>query len=488
MVQKRLQQLRAQRLEKVKKLRQLGIDPYPHKFNKKHTCGQAVESLGKKVQTAARIVALRGHGRIMFADICDSSGKIQLWFQEKSLGKEKFKLLKLFDVGDFIGVEGIVIKTKTGETTIDVSDFSMLSKSLRPLPAKWHGLKDVENRYRKRYLDLLMNPEVKKTFEMRSLIIAEIRNFLRDNGFLEVETPTLQPLYGGASAKPFVTHHNALSNDFYLKISDELYLKRLIIGGFEKVFEIDHNFRNEGIDKTHNPEFTMMECYWAYADYKDIMKLTEDLFAYVAKKVLGTTKIVFAGHKIDLKPPWQRLTMSQAIKKYLGWDLEKISDDQIKKKLKEKKIDLVGGYCRGLAIAALFEQVEPKLIQPVFITDMPKETTMLCKLHRENPELIERFEPYIAGWEAGNAYSELNDPDLQREFFKTELKQKKAGDKETHPMDEDFIESLEYGMPPTGGLGIGIDRMVMLLTGEENIRDVILFPTLKSKNKKHGQE
>jgi len=488
MVQKRLEQLRAQRLEKVKKLRELGIDPYPHKFDKKQTCSQAVKSLGDKVKTAARIISLRGHGRILFADIADQTGKVQLWFQEESLGKEKFKLLKFFDVGDFIGVEGKVIKTKTGEVTIDVSNFVFLSKALRPLPAKWHGLKDVEDRYRKRYLDLLMNPEVKNVFETRSKIVTEIRNFFADKGFFEVETPTLQPLYGGASARPFVTHHNTLNNDLFLKISDELYLKRLIIGGFEKVYEIDHNFRNEGIDKTHNPEFTMMECYWAYADYKDIMKLTEDLFSYVAKKVLGTTKIEFAGHKIELKPPWQRLTMSEAVKKYLDWDVEKASDEQIAKKLNEKKIDLVGGYCRGLAIAALFEEVEPKLIQPVFITDMPKETTMLCKLNRKNSELIERFEPYIAGWEAGNAYTELNDPVLQREFFKAELKQKKAGSKETHPMDEDFIESLEYGMPPTGGLGVGIDRMVMLLTGQENIRDVILFPTLRSKKENHGQK
>lgn len=488
MVQKRLSELRSQRLEKVEKLRQLGINPYPHKFDKKHTCKQAGRSLGKKVKTAARIISLRGHGRILFVDIADQSGKIQLWFQEENLGKEKFKLLKLFDIGDFIGVEGKVVKTKTGEITIDVADFSMLSKALRPLPAKWHGLKDVEDRYRKRYLDLLMNPEVKNTFEMRSRIISEIRGFLEKKGFLEVETPTLQPLYGGASARPFVTHHNALGNDFYLKISDELYLKRLIVGGFEKVFEIDHNFRNEGIDKTHNPEFTMMECYWAYADYKDIMKLTEDLFAHVAEKVLGTTKIEFAGHKIDLKPPWQRLTMSEAIKKHLSWDPEKTGDEEIKKRLKQKKISLKGGYCRGLAVAELFSEVEEKLIQPTFITDMPKETTMLCKLHRDNPDLIERFEPYIAGWEAGNAYSELNDPQLQRKFFEAELEQKKAGNEETHPMDDDYIESMEYGMPPMGGLGIGIDRMIMLLTGQENIRDVILFPTLRSKEGKNGQK
>lgn len=487
MVQKRLTELRAQRLEKAETLRRLGINPYPCKFDKKHTCKQALKLLGKKAKTAGRIISLRGHGRILFMDLSDYTGKIQLWFQENEIGKEKFKLLKLFDVGDFIGTEGQVVKTKTGEITINVSKFEMLSKALRPLPAKWHGLKDIEDRYRKRYLDLLMNPEVKKTFEMRSKIVAEIRNFFIDREFFEVETPTLQPLYGGANARPFTTHHNALDTDLYLKISDELYLKRLIVGGFEKVFEIDHNFRNEGIDKTHNPEFTMMECYWAYADYKDMMKLTEDLFCYVAGKVLKTTIIEFAGNKINLKAPWKRLTMAEAIKKYLGWDPDKITDEEMKKKLKEKKVELVGGYCRGLAIAALFEEVEPNLIQPTFITDFPKETTMLCKLGRDNSDLIERFEPYIAGWEAGNAYSELNDPELQRSFFKSELKQKEAGVEETHPMDDDFIESLEYGMPPTGGLGVGVDRLVMLLTDQQSIRDVILFPVLRAKKGKSEQ-
>ena len=486
MAQKRLSELRKQRLEKIQKLKEAAINPYPHKFDKKHTCQESLKLLGKKVKTAGRVMSLRGHGRILFMDLSDHTDKIQLWFQENELGKEKFKLLKLFDVGDFVGVEGEVIKTKTGETTINVKKFEMLSKAIRPLPAKWHGLKDVEERYRKRYLDLLMNPEARKTFELRSRIITEIRNYFDEKEFFEVETPTLQPLYGGANARPFITHHNTLDIDLYLKISDELYLKRLIVGGFEKVYEIDHNFRNEGIDKTHNPEFTMMECYWAYADYNDMMKLTEDLFCYVAKKVLGTTIIEFAGNKINLKTPWERLTMTQAIKKHLGWEADKISDQEIKKKLKEKKIKLVGDYCRGLAIAALFEEVEAKLIQPTFITDFPKETTMLCKLERKNSDLIERFEPYIAGWEAGNAYTELNDPILQREFFETEVKQKEAGDEEAHPMDDDFIESLEYGMPPTGGLGIGVDRMVMLLTDQQNIRDVILFPTLRTKKGKNG--
>jgi len=475
MAQQRLTAIRKQRIDKVGKLRKLGIDPYPHEFDKKDTCLQAAKKLGKKIKTAGRILALRGHGKILFADLSDYTGKIQLWFQESNLGKDQFKILKLVDMGDFLGVEGEVVKTKAGEVTVNVAKFSLLAKTLRPLPDKWHGLKDTEERYRKRYLDLIMNLESRKVLEMRSKIIAEVRNFLDGQSFLEVETPTLQSVYGGANARPFVTHHNTLDTKLYLKISDELYLKRLVIGGMEKVYEIDHNFRNEGIDTTHNPEFTMMECYWAYADYRDMMKLTENLFSTVAQKVLGTTTVRFRGNEIDLKPPWPRLTMAQAIKKYLGWDPEKTSDGAIKRKLKEKEINLIGRYNRGLAIAELFGEVEPKLIQPVFITDMPKETTMLCKLHRENKNLIERFEPYMAGWEAGNAYTELNDPQLQKEFFEREVKMKKAGDEESHPMDNDFIEALEYGMPPTGGLGVGIDRMVMLLTGQESIRDCFPF-------------
>jgi lysyl-tRNA synthetase class 2 len=476
----RLQLIRKRRIEKLEKLRHLGINPYPSSFEKKHTCSQARKSLGKRVKTAGRIMSFRVHGNISFANLADETAEIQLFFQKKILD-EQYKLLKLIDVGDFLGVEGKVIKTKTGEISIEVRSFQLLAKSLRPLPEKWHGLKDVEARYRRRYLDLIMNPKVREVFRTRSKIIAEIRNYLDSRGFLEVETPTLQPIYGGANARPFITHHNALDIDLYLKISDELYLKRLIIGGFEKVYEIDHNFRNEGIDRTHNPEFTMMECYWAWADYEDMMRLTEQLFTYVAKKVLGTTKVEFAGHKIDLKPPWRRLSMFEAIKKYLGWSPESATDEELKKRLKNKGIEIPGGYNRGLAIAELFEEVEPHLIQPTFITDFPKETTMLCKLHRKNPELIERFEPYIAGWEVGNAYSELNDPVLQKKFFEEQVKRKKQGDDEAHPMDKDFVEAMEYGMPPTGGLGIGIDRMVMLLTSQESIRDVILFPTLRPK-------
>ena len=481
MAQQRLEVIRKQRLEKLKKLQKLGINPYPAKFEKRHSCAQAKSLLTKKVKTVGRIMAIRTHGRITFFDLVDSSGKIQLWFQENKLGRSKYRLLKYFDLGDFIGVEGRVVKTKAGEISIEVTDFQILAKSLRPLPDQWYGLKDVEERYRKRYLDLMINPQVKDIFLKRSQIIQAMRDFLNQQGFIEVETPTLQPIYGGASARPFVTHHYALDIDLYLKISDELYLKRLIIGGFEKVYEIDHDFRNEGIDKTHNPEFTMMECYWAWADYHDMMKLTEEMIAFIAEKVLGTTKIEFQGKRINLQPPWRRISMFQAIREYLGWDPEKISDQELKQKLEQRGIELPGGYNRGLAIAELFEEVESKLIQPVFITDFPKETTMLAKLHRHNPQLIERFEPYIAGWEIGNAYSELNDPLLQRKFFEEQVKRRAAGDEEAHPMDDDFIEALEYGMPPTGGLGIGVDRLVMLLTNQASIREVILFPTLRPK-------
>lgn len=429
--------------------------------------------------TLGRVMAWRSHGGMIFADLRDNSGQIQVAFFLDDLGEENYRQLELLDIGDFLAVSGVVFKTKRGEVTVRVSSWQILAKALRPLPNKWKGLRDVEARSRKRYLDLLVNEESRRTFILRSRIITAMRQILDEEGFLEVETPTLQPIYGGASAQPFITHHNSLDTDLYLKISDELYLKRLIIGGLDKVYEIDHNFRNEGVDKTHNPEFTMMECYWAYADYNDMMDLTEKIFSQIAEKVLGTTKITFAGQKIDLKAPWPRLSMFEAIKEYLGWDAEKISDRKLKEELEKKGTKLAGGYNRGLAIADLFEEVEPHLIEPVFITDFPKETTSLCKLKPENPDLIERFEPYIAGFEVGNAYSELNDPLLQRQFFEEQVKMKEAGDKEASPMDEDFLEAMEYGMPPTGGLGIGVDRLVMLLTGQENIRDVILFPTLR---------
>ncbi|EKE05796.1 MAG: hypothetical protein ACD_19C00176G0018 [uncultured bacterium] len=475
------------RRERLNKLRELGIDPYPHSSSRQQTNKIAKEMMNKQVVVAGRIMGKRGHGKLVFFDLIDESDKIQVFISQKIVGNEQFGLVDLLDIGDFIEVSGKIFKTVAGEISVQCLALKILSKALQPLPSTWYGLQNVEDRYRKRYLDFVINPESKKIIELRSKIVSEIRKLLEEKGFLEIETPTLQPVYGGANARPFKTHYNALKQDFYLKISDELYLKRLIIGGFEKVFEIDHNFRNEGIDATHNPEFTMMECYWAYADYNQIMELTEEIYSKVSKKVLGTTKVNYNGFDVDLKAPWQRLTMAGAIKKYLKIDVEKLTDEELKQKAKKLKVEegVRGGlFNRGLTIASLFELIEEKLIDPVFITDFPKETTSLCKLHRNNPELIERFEPYIGGKEIGNAYTELNDPDLQRHFFEEEVKAKADGNNETHPLDEDFLTSMEYGMPPTGGLGLGIDRMVMIMTGTHSIRDVIAFPTLRGKKDK----
>ena len=478
-----------ERIKKLNELRKEGIKPYPpiyaptsksNEIIEKFSSLDAHEKSGKIVKIAGRIITRRDMGKVSFMDLDDGYGRIQLFFRQNDLG-EKYHLLQFLDLGDFIGVEGEVFKTKTNQLSIWIKDLTILSKAIRPLPDKYHGLKDPEVRYRKRYLDLITNPDVRKTFMLRSKIIHLIREFLDKKEFMAVETPVLQPIYGGANARPFVTHLNALDMRMYLRISPELYLKRLIIGGFNKVYEICKNFRNEGIDKTHNPEFTMMELYQSYADYNDMMELTEDIYNYVAKKVLGTTKINYQGTEIDLKKPWIRITMKDALKKYADIDVDKLSDDDLKNKLEAYNIEYEGAFCRGTAISSLFEElVEDKLIQPTFVIDHPKESTPLCKLHRKDPELIERFEPYINGWEIGNAYSELNDPIYQRKVLE-EQEKKREIDEEAHPMDEDFVEALETGMPPTGGLGLGIDRLVMLLTNAESIRDVIFFPMMKPK-------
>src|SRR4030043_60084 len=490
---KPLEELRKIRLQKLETIKKLGINPYPARSQRNQTIAQALKMMNKKVAVAGRVMSVRGHGGIQFFDLQDESGKIQLVFKSEKIKREKAKLLSLLDIGDFLDVQGKVFKTDAGETSILVDDFQLLTKSLRPLPSQWHGLKEVEERYRKRYLDLIMNPQIKKTFEMRAKITTAVREFLDKEGFVEVETPTLQPIYGGASARPFKTHHHALNNDFYLKISDELYLKRLIVAGFEKVYEIDKDFRNEGIDRTHNPEFTQMECYWAYADYQDIMKLPEELYAFVARKVLGTTKTKFGENTIDFRTPWKRITMKDGLKKYAKIDIDKLTDKEIKALLKkhnlevEEKPTLTGvaaGFNRGVAIATLFELVEPYLVQPIFVYDFPRETSALSKQKEDEPTMIERFEPYTAGFELGNAYSELNDPLTQKKFFEEQVKAAKSGDEEAHPMDQAYVEAVEYGMPPTGGLGLGIDRMVMLMTDNQNIRDVILFPTLRPEKKK----
>ena len=483
-----IDQLKNIRLQKLKEIKKLKIDPFPARCQRKETIFQALKMMNKDVSVAGRLMAIRGHGAIQFMDLVDESGRIQLVFKKEKLSIFHSQLSILLDIGDFLAAQGEVFKTQAGEISVLVKDFQILAKSLRPLPSAWHGLKDVEERYRKRYLDLLMNPEVKKVFETRTKIISSLREFLDKEGFLEVETPSLQDIYGGASARPFKTHHSTLDHDFFLKISDELYLKRLIVGSFEKVYEIDKDFRNEGIDRLHNPEFTMMECYWAYADYEQIMKLTEELFAFVAKKVLGMTKFKYADKEIDLKTPWQRITLKEGLKKFAKIDVDKLTDKEIESLLRKHQLvaedrptltGVAAGFNRGIAIATLFELVEPYLIQPTFVYDFPKETTALCKQKVEKSDLIERFEPYIAGLEVGNAYSELNDPLVQKEFFAQQVKAAKSGDQEAHPMDEPFLEAMEHGMPPMGGLGVGVDRLVMLLTNSQNIRDVILFPTLR---------
>ena len=475
------------RYKKLDEIRKLRINPYPYKFEQKNHASEILEKYKKlkpaehtkdRAAVAGRLMTIRRMGKISFAHLQDESGKIQLLVKEDS--KEAHSLLQLLDAGDFVGAEGVVFTTKTGEITVEVKKLTLLCKSLYPLPEKYHGIQDQELKYRKRYLDLIMDPEKKKIFMMRSKIVSAIREFLDKKGFVEVETPILQTIYGGANAKPFTTHHNALDFDLYLKISPELYLKRLIVGGFEKVYDMGKNFRNEGMDKTHNPEFTMLEFYQAYADYNDMMDLFEELYIFVAKKILGKTQLEYQGRKIDLKAPWKRMPMIDAIREHAKIDVTKYSDKEIKDFVNTYSLQIEGDLTRGAIISALFEElVEDKLIQPIFIIDHPKETSPLTKVHRKNPVLIERFEPFINGWEVGNAYSELNDPIDQKERLKEQAEQLRAGFEEAQPMDEDFIRAIEYGMPPTGGVGVGIDRMVMLFTNSATIRDVILFPTMK---------
>lgn len=477
------QQMMQERLAKIEKLKENGIMPYPYSFDKKHDAKmlhekfanlKSGEHTGNKVIVAGRLLGFRTMGGAAFAHILDNTGRIQLYFKKDNL-KQKFKLLKLFDIGDFIGVQGVIFRTKRGELSVEVKKFEMLSKSLRTLPEKWHGLQDTEIRFRKRYLDLVSNSEVKEIFVKRARIIALVREFLDKKGFIEVDIPALQPVYGGAKARPFKTHINAWKMDLYLSISPELYLKRLLVGGFEKVYTICKNFRNEGVDRTHNPEFTMLECYWAYKDYRDMMELAEDIFVYVTEKMFGSTQIKYQGKVLDFRKPWQRISMIDAIKKYAKINVREMDDKALKKLMADYKVKYEGNFNRGLAIEAIFEAlVEDKLIQPTFITDHPRETSPLCKPKRENPELIERFEPYCMGWELGNAYSELNDPELQRKLLEEQKK-----DIDAHKMDEDFLTAMEHGMPPAGGLGFGMDRMVMLLTNAKSIRDVIAFPTMK---------
>ncbi len=469
------------RKEKLESLKGLGINPFPYSFSRTHTAQMVKEQFDqlqeKEVKIAGRILTRREHGKTSFYTIRDATGSIQIYFRQDTV-LEKYNRLALLDIGDFIGVIGSVFKTKTGEITILVKDFSLLAKSLRPLPEKWHGLKDIEKRYRARYLDLLVNPEIKEVFLKRMRIINLIRNFLLEKGFIEVETPILQPIYGGAFANPFRTYYSALEQEMFLRISDELYLKRLIVGGWEKVFEIGKDFRNEGLDRFHSPEFTQIEIYEAFKDYKDFMVLTEEIFRQIAQSLYGTTKITYDGVEIDFSHPFPRVPFVPALEKKLGKDPLSLSLTELIKCAKDLGIEIGERPTQGKLIDKLFSQLlQSEIKEPTFVYDHPKITTPLAKIHRENPQLVERFEVIVCGIELGNAFSEETDPIRERERFLELISQKE----EFTVLDEDFLTALEYGMPPTAGLGLGIDRIVMLFTNSSSIRDVILFPQLRGK-------
>ncbi len=473
------------RHEKLSELKKNGINPFGTRFERTHYAEDIINGFanleGQDVVIAGRLMSKRDMGKAGFGHVQDLTGQIQVYVRLNDVGPEKHELFTKLDIGDIIGVSGYVFRTRKGEITVGVKDITILSKSLRPLPEKWHGLKDVELRYRQRYVDLVVNPDVKNVFIQRSKIIKVMRTYLDAQGFLEVETPTMHAIAGGASARPFITHHNALDIDLYLRIALELHLKRLIVGGMEKVYEIGRVFRNEGISVRHNPEFTLMEIYQAYADYNDMMKLTEGMIAYIAQEVLGTTEITYQDTKIDLTPPWTRMTMKEAVKRYTGIDFASITTDEEARRAADGiGVKVPEDATKGSVLNEIFEEkVEENLVQPTFIMDYPIEVSPLAKRKEEEPELTCRFEAFITAREIGNAFSELNDPLDQRERFNKQVEQREKGDEEAHMMDEDFLRALEVGMPPTGGLGIGIDRLVMLLTDSSSIRDVILFPTLR---------
>ena len=475
------------RKEKLEELRKQNKDPFKiTKFNRTHNSEQIKENYdeleGKDVTIAGRMIAKRIMGKASFCHIQDMQGKIQSYVSLNDLGEESYKAFKTYDIGDIVGISGFVFKTKTGEISVHAKEMVLLTKSLRPLPEKFHGLKDTELRYRQRYVDLIVNPEVKETFIKRSKIIKELRRILEEEGYLEVETPMLTTVATGDAARPFITHHNTLNMDMYLRIAPELNLKRLIVGGFDKVYEIGKNFRNEGMDIKHNPEFTNIEFYSAYEDYNDMMNMAEKIISTIAKNVLGTTKITYQGVDIDLTPSWKRISMIEAIKEVTGIDFNEIKTDEEARALaKEKEIELdETKQTRGHVINAFFEEyVEDTLIQPTFIIDYPVEVSPLTKRKPSDPRLVERFELFIGGREYGNAYSELNDPLDQYERFVKQQEAKEKGDEEAGGMDEDFVTALEIGLPPTGGMGIGLDRLIMLLTDSASIRDILFFPTMK---------
>lgn len=483
------------RRNKLDELRNLGVDPFGQKFIRTKTAKEIIEAYDDKtkeeiealnvpaVSVAGRIMQKRNMGKAAFAHIQDLSGKIQIYVRLDAVGETEYKAFSLLDLGDIVGVQGTVFKTKTGETSIHVSHLEVLSKSLYPLPEKFHGLKDVEMRYRQRYVDLIMNPEVQQTFIMRTKIMQSMRRYLDAHGYLEVETPTMHAIAGGAAARPFITHHNALDMQFYMRIAIELHLKRLIVGGLEKVYEIGRVYRNEGISTRHNPEFTMIELYEAYVDYLDIMELTENVISHIAQEVLGTTTITYQGQEVNLAPRWKRISMVDAIKEVVGVDFSvQMSDEEARRLAKEHKVPVEPAMTFGHIVNQFFETyVEETLIQPTFVYGHPVAISPLAKRNAQDPRFTDRFELFIVAREHANAFTELNDPIDQRERFEAQLLEREQGNDEAHMMDEDFLRALEYGMPPTGGLGIGIDRLVMLLTDSPSIRDVLLFPLMRER-------
>ena len=493
----RLDNIAQQRLQKLERLRAHGIDPYPNRYHRSHTTTQATALLlqleqgltgREEVSVAGRIMAKRKMGKSAFFDIRDGSGKIQLLFQDINNYDEKnLELFNDLDIGDIIGVQGNLLRTKSGESTVRVEKFKILTKSLQPLPEKWHGLTDVDKRYRQRYLDLIANPEAKEGFIIRSRVITAIRQFMNGLDFIEVETPILQPSAGGALARPFITHHHSLDQDFYLRIALELYLKRLIIGGLDRVYELGRTFRNEGVSTKHNPEFTMLESYEAYADYNDVMKMLETMVSEISQQIMGTTKIKFGDHVIDLKAPWQRLSLREAVEKHSGIDFIKFpTADGLRNRMKPRMQKMGLDVDRQKNWARLVDEliatfVEPELIQPTFLIDYPLSMSPLAKTKPDESRIVERFEAFIGGIEIANAFTELNDPIEQEKRFKEQLKERQRDADEVWTIDDDFLLALEYGMPPTGGLGVGIDRLIMLLTDQQSIREVILFPQLRDK-------
>jgi lysyl-tRNA synthetase class 2 len=492
----RLEELRQNRIEKVEHLKKFGLSAYPQNTGRTHTIKKALAKFStlsekeKQVTLVGRIRALRKHGKICFLNFEDGSGEIQAFFAEDRLGENDYQLfLDSFDVGDFIEVRGTLFETKRGEKTIKAADYKMLSKALRPLPEKWHGLQSVEDRYRKRYLDLIFNKEVREAFEKRSKIIKELRNFLEEEDFLEVETPVLQPIYGGTSARPFTTHHNALDSDLFLRIAPELYLKRLIIGGWEKVCEFARCFRNEGIDRSHNPEFTILEFYWAYADYKDMMKLVENMLETVVKNVFETTEIVYEEKKIDFSAPFERVEFAEIIRRETDLNIEAMNAEALREEALKMGIDVEPGARKAEIADEIFsEKCKDKIVQPTFIIHHPKGFQPLAKALDADEDKLATIQACVAGWEFINAFSELNDPLEQRKRFDEQEEMKKEGFEEAQPKDEDFLKALEYGMPPTAGFGMGIDRLVAILTNSHSLREILLFPAMKRKDDDKSQE